>query len=61
MARTFLTKYVQLVKQLCKYTTKYQTVIIPLLDEPEKSIFLALVASCNALLQSTIPEKARMD
>lgn len=61
MARTYLTQLVAIVRQLCRYVTKYQSVIVPILDSPEKELFLALVASCNAFMQSDIVEQAKND
>lgn len=61
MARTYLTQLVAIVYQLCKYTTKYGPVIVPLLDSPEKEVFNALIAACNSFMQSTIVAKAKAD
>jgi len=61
MARTYLTQLTTIVHQLCKYTTKYQALIVPILDSPEKEVFLALVAACNAFMQSEIPAQAESD
>jgi hypothetical protein len=61
VARTYLTGLVSAVKTLCKYTTKYGPTIVVLLDSPEKEIFNALIAACNAFMQSTIVDKAKND
>lgn len=61
MARTYLSQLVAIVYELCKYTTKYGPLIVPVLDSPEKEVFQALIASCNSFMQSTIPEKAKND
>lgn len=61
MARTYLTQLVAIVYKLCKYTTKYGPVIVPILDSPEKEVFAALIAACNNFMQSTIPSQAKTD
>lgn len=61
MARTYLTGLTKLVYQLCKYTTRYGGAIVPLLDSPEKEIFNALIAACNAFMLSSIPAQAKAD
>jgi len=61
MARTYLSQLVTIVHQLCVYITRYQAVITPLLDTPEKEIFIALAAACSAFMQSDIVEKAKFD
>jgi hypothetical protein len=61
MARTYLTGLVKIVYTLCKYTTRYGGAITPLLDSPEKEVFLALVAACNSFMLSSIPEQAKAD
>lgn len=61
MARTYLSSLVAIVYELCKYTTKYGTLIVPVLSSPEKEVFQALIASCDAFMHSTIPEKAKND
>jgi len=61
VARTYLTGLVKIVYQLCKYTTRYGAAINSVLDSPEKELFAALIASCNAFMQSTIVEQARSD
>lgn len=61
MARTYLTQLVNLVRVLCKYSTKYSTQISAALPSPEKELWLALVASCNAFMNSDIPEIAKND
>lgn len=61
VARTYLSQLVAIVYQLCKYTTKYGPLIVPVLDSPEKEVFQALVAACNSFMASTIPAKAKAD
>jgi len=61
MARTYLSQLVAIVYELCKYTTKYGSLIVPALDSPEKEVFQALIAACNSFMASTIPDKAKND
>lgn len=61
MARTYLTQLVKIVKTLCTYINRYGALIVPILDSPEKEIFLALQASCTAFMNSSIVTQAKND
>jgi hypothetical protein len=61
MARTYLSGLVALVAALCKYITRYQSLISSQLAGESLVIFQALIVACNAFMQSDIPGQAKSD
>lgn len=61
MARTYLSGLVAIVYQLCKYITRYQSLITSQLAGESLAVFTALAVACNAFMQSDIPNQAKSD